>query len=136
MPSDADQNGFSLLEAVIALAIASFALIAAYHAFSGGLANTREAALYARAAVAAETLLMATPDDAWGPGERAGQTPDGVEWRLSVSTYVEPGAIDDPESSAFEVSPDLYLIRIETNAGGRRAFVLETLRWAGDDDRR
>ncbi|MEL7487165.1 MAG: prepilin-type N-terminal cleavage/methylation domain-containing protein [Pseudomonadota bacterium] len=127
------QRGFSLLEAVIALAIGSYAVIGAYQAFAGGLKNLADARADAQAAIAAETVLLETPNIAWRVGEAGGETDQGVRWTVVVTPYVEAYTGEDGVSVPAAVSDDLLHVRIEADAGARTPFVLETLVWSGGD---
>lgn len=82
-------HGFSLAEALVALAIGSGVITAYYQALSTGLDLERRAKARAEAAVLADTIL----DDVGfetrlEPGRREGRTGRGLGWQLSIT----PGA--------------------------------------------
>jgi general secretion pathway protein I len=80
------QRGFTLLEIVIAFAIAALALLALYQGVAKALAGTSNAAGTVEALRDAQSLLAAVgtaiPADL---GERNGEAPDGFGWRIRVT---------------------------------------------------
>ncbi|GAC1347963.1 MAG: hypothetical protein NVSMB18_34650 [Acetobacteraceae bacterium] len=78
-----DEQGFTLLEIVIALAIASLALAALTQAVSGGLRATRVGADYQEALSRARSHLEQLGTDLLA-GERSGDDGGGFQWRVLV----------------------------------------------------
>jgi len=80
------QRGFTLLEIVIAFAIAALALLALYQGVTKALAGTSNAAGTVEALRDAQSLLAtvgtAIPADL---GEQNGEAPDGFSWRIRVT---------------------------------------------------
>ncbi len=76
-------GGFSLLEMLVAIAIAAMTLIALYHASGGSVRAAAEVDRQTRAIIAAESLL-ALHQHVGPAGVRAnGRFEDGMHWRVS-----------------------------------------------------
>lgn len=81
-------GGFSLLEMLVAIAIAAMTLIALYHASGGSVRAAAEADHQTRAIIAAESLL-ALHQSVGSAGVRAdGRFENGMHWQIS-STPLE-----------------------------------------------
>jgi len=90
-----DERGFSLLEALVAVAILSGGLIAALDLQS--VNARRDAAIFARnqALFAAEGLIAEVASGVRKRGQDAsGVMPSGVAWRIEFSAYGAPPARD------------------------------------------
>ncbi len=126
-------GGFTLLEVVVALAIAGLALVGMFQAGSTGLVAADTAARAEEAVERAQSHLAAVGRNAT---LTAGQFTDddggGYRWRLSVQ----------PVASRQTAAPDggsttnttLYAVEVEISwrgAGHRRSVVLKTLRLGG-----
>ena len=88
------QQGFSLLEVIVAFLV--FALIAAVvlAIASRGLSGAEQTARYQHAVMLAESLLDRAGAERLGPGAHAGTAPGGYRWRLDIESV--PGS-DGPE---------------------------------------
>src|SRR6516164_292196 len=92
-------NGFTLLEVVVALAIAGLALVGFFQAGSGGLLSVAAAAKAEEAIQRAQAHLAALGRvAALGAGELTGDDGGGYRWTLRVrpvSTRQSPGRDGD-----------------------------------------
>jgi general secretion pathway protein I len=123
-------SGFTLLEVVVALAIAAVALVGLFQAGSGGLfavdiaARTQEAVQRAQshlAAVGRNTALIG--------GELTDDDGDGYHWRLRVRPVATHQASAPDANSAGPAT--LYDVEVAISWAGRngdRSVVLKTLR--------
>src|SRR5215210_7192042 len=109
MPADcilqrrrADARGFTLLEVVVALAIASLALVGLFRAGSGGLFAADTAARVDEAVERAQSHLAAFGrTGAVAPGELAGDDGGGFSWRVRVSPIAtEPVMVQGQPAAA------------------------------------
>jgi general secretion pathway protein I len=124
------EEGFTLLEVIVALAIASLMLIGLFRAGSGGLFAADNAARVDEAIERAQSHLAAfARAGALVPGELEGDDGGGYRW----AALVRPIAVE-PVTAASATPPQaLYAIqvRISWSAAGRpRSVVLETRRLA------
>lgn len=121
-------RGFTLLEVIIALVIASFTLVAAFEAFSTGLMGTVNAGRHTTAVVLAEARLAALgPVEPVRAGTSTGRFADGYDWSMTVQPVLPP---DDGGGTQ---SPTLYEVVLDVRwveAGRRRNLVLRTFRVA------
>jgi len=123
-------NGFTLLEVVIALAIAGLALVGLFRAGSGGLFAVDTAARAEEAVQRAQSHLAAVGRDAsMTEGEFTGEDGGGYRWRLRVrplSVRQAPG-----QNSGSLASTTLYEVEVAISwpaHSGERSVVLRTLR--------
>jgi general secretion pathway protein I len=123
-------SGFTLLEVVVALAIASLALIGLFQAGSGGLFAVDTAARAEEALQRAQSHLAAVGRDAAViEGDSNGDDGGGYRWRLRVQpvtqrTSVATDGVALQTTSLFDVE-----VAISWWAHGhQRAVVLRTLR--------
>ena len=121
--------GFTLLEVVVATAIAALALVALFQSGSAGLLSVGEASRVETAVDRAQSHLAEFADaGAIAPGEREGNDGDGYRWRISARPIgLQPAAAPDRAG----IPPSLYDIAVTISWGtGRhqRSVVLETER--------
>lgn len=90
------EGGFTLLEALVALAVLSAVLAGVFNVFSSGLRGLSRSDQQLTLALAAESLLDRAELDLapTGPGDVGGVLPDGVSWRLAKRTY-DPALLRD-----------------------------------------
>jgi general secretion pathway protein I len=82
---EAGQDGFTLIEAIVAAAIAAVALAALLDAFSLGLAASARIESRDRATLVAESVLESLgSSEMLAEGETRGRSPDGFDWRAMV----------------------------------------------------
>ena len=128
-PADA---GFSLIEALVALAIVGLALAAIGGVIGGGLAGARASDQAAAALTLAESKIAeAGAVAALRPGDSSGAVAGHFRWRLRVAPYEDRGE-DSAATTPEPVSP-LRLYRVEVTVAWqdrsrRRQLTLATLR--------
>ena len=122
-------RGFTLLEVIVALAIAALALVALFQAGSAGLMTVDEATRVEAAVDRAQSHLAEfAGTGAIGPGESRGDDGDGYHWRL-VARPVASQPVGTPGQT--ETPAKLYDIDVTIWWGtGRhpRSVELETER--------
>jgi prepilin-type N-terminal cleavage/methylation domain-containing protein len=116
--------GFTLLEVVVALAIASFALVALFHAGSGGLAASDTAARIDEAVERAQSRLeVLARSGGIIPGWMTGDDGDGYRWEVQARPL---GQRQGERPALYEVA-----VSISWRSGRHsRSVVLETRRLA------
>jgi general secretion pathway protein I len=123
-------GGFTLLEVLVALAIAALGLVAMFRAGSGGLLNVDVASRTEEAVERARSHLAAIGrDTALLRGASEGEDGDGYHWRIRVWPQASR-AIAAAQGTAGQ-AVTLYNIEVtESWGGGRRlrAVVLRTQR--------
>ena len=126
------EAGFTLLEVVVATAIAALALVALFQTGSAGLFTAGEAARVAEAVDRAQSHLAAIADvGTIAPGETEGDDGGGYHWRLSDRPIASRQA-STPEPGTAATT--LYNIRVTVSWGGGRhprSVELESRRIAG-----
>jgi general secretion pathway protein I len=126
------EAGFTLLEVVVATAIAALALVALFQSGSAGLFTAGEAIRVAEAVDRAQSHLAATADAGTiAPGETEGDDGGGYHWRLSTRPIASRQA---PTPGLGDAATTLYDIRVTVSWGGRRhprSVELESRRIAG-----
>jgi general secretion pathway protein I len=118
-------EGFTLIEVIVALAILSIGLSVLLGLISGGLLQTASAERIAEAGSLAQSLMAEVGADLpIKPGEREGQFSSGYRWRLKMLQYG-----DAKEQEEWPVG--LYVISTEINwedGARQRSLELTTLR--------
>jgi general secretion pathway protein I len=93
------EDGFTLVEMIVALAILGIALATLFAAFAQGLERERLNRSQAKARWLAQTLLDgAHAGDRLSPGSTHGVTADGLSWTLTTAPYGTP---EDRKAWAF-----------------------------------
>jgi len=112
------QSGFTLLEVLVALAIAGLALAVMSEAATGGFLASKTAAGYQEALSRAKSHLAALGSDGTLiPGQAEGEDGDGYHWRYRVSEISRQGQAAGLALYEIEVG-------IAWTAGGHRRDVL------------
>ncbi|HXC15123.1 MAG TPA: type II secretion system protein [Stellaceae bacterium] len=126
----AAEAGFTLLEVVVAVAIAGLALVGLFQAGSGGLFAVDTAARAEEALQRAQSHLAAVGRDAaLVEGESSGDDGGGYHWRLQVQPAAQRQGV-----AADGVTPQnatLYSVLVSISwqsRGHERAVTLQTLR--------
>jgi general secretion pathway protein I len=128
-------NGFTLLEVVVALAIAGLALVGLFHAGSGGLVSVDTAARTEEAVQRAQSHIAAIGRNmALAAGEFTGEDGGGYRWTLRVVPLAtRPSLAPD---GITPIATTLFNVEVVISWAGRagdRAVVLRTLRLAGSE---
>lgn len=133
-------RGFTLLEVMVAFAIAALALIVMFQAASGGLLSVATAGRYEEAIGRAKSHLAAIGRD--GPlisGTTRGDDGGDYRWRIRIVPLATVG--DSSKASAFAPvlfrKPVLYSIEVGiswTDAGHQREVLLQTQRIGSPED--
>jgi len=123
-------NGFTLLEVVVALAIAGLALVGLFHAGSGGLVSVDTAARAEEAVQRAQSHLAAVGrNTALAAGEFTGEDGGGYRWTLRVLPLTtRPSLAPD---GITPVTTTLFNVEVVISWPGRlgeRSVALRTLR--------
>jgi general secretion pathway protein I len=123
-------NGFTLLEVVVALAIAALAVVGLFRAGSGGLFAVDTAARAEEAVQRAQSHLAALGRDAaLTVGEFTGDDGGGYRWALRVRPLTaRQSASPDGVSTATTTLFDVEVAISWPGHEGDRAVVLRTLR--------
>jgi general secretion pathway protein I len=123
-------SGFTLLEVVVALAIAGLALVGLFRAGSGGLVSVDTAARAEEAVQRAQSHLAAVGRDAaLVEGELTGDDGDGYRWALRVRPLtarqsLAPDGVSSTTTTLFNVEIAISW----PGPAGERSVVLRTLR--------
>jgi general secretion pathway protein I len=122
--------GFTLLEVVVAVAIAGLALVGLFQAGSGGVFAVDTAARAEEAVQRAQSHLAAIGRDAaLVQGDSSGDDGGGYRWRLQVQPVTQRSGV-----AADGITPEnttLFSVEVAISwqsRGHRRAVVLRTLR--------
>lgn len=123
-------RGFTLLEVVVALAIAGLALVALFQAGSTGLFAADASARAEEGVERAQSHLAAVGRDAaLAPGEFNGDDGGGYRWRVAVQPLASR-QISGPDGVSTTTTT-LYSIEVAISwgdPGHKRSVVLKTLR--------
>jgi prepilin-type N-terminal cleavage/methylation domain-containing protein len=124
------ERGFSLIEAVIALAIAGVVLTAFYDTIATGLMLDRRSREKAAAQLLATDLLDRIGHEIQlVPGIRVGETRDGFRWTMAIEP--DPFVIADGRQIATNRMMRVVL-RIDSRAARIAPITVETLRVTED----
>lgn len=123
-------NGFTLLEVVVALAIAGLALVGLFRAGSGGLLAVDTAARAEEAVQRAQSHLAAVGRDAaLVAGEFTGEDGGGYRWALRVRPLTTRQSLaPDGVSSSITTLFNVEVAISWPGRAGERSVVLRTLR--------
>lgn len=116
----AGERGFTLLEVLIAFAIASIALAVLYHGAVDGLLGSRLAARTDEAVTRARSRLAALCHGArLTPGEQSGDDGSGYTWRTLIGrAATETVARAEADRSAPPMRADLFAVRVTVSWPG------------------
>jgi general secretion pathway protein I len=123
-------SGFTLLEVVVALAIASLALVALFQAGSGGLFAVDTAARAEEALQRAQSHLAAVGRNAaLVAGETSGDDGGGYRWQLRIQPVMQRQGLAADGVTMQTTSLFSVEVAVSWRDGGHeRAVVLHTLR--------
>lgn len=122
--------GFTLLEVVVAVAIAGLAMVGLFEAGSGGLVAADTAAHAEEALQRAQSHLAAVGRNAaLVEGDTSGDDGGGYRWRLQVTPAAQRNAV--AADGVTRQTTTLYSVAVAVSwrsRGHERAVVLRTLR--------
>ena len=121
-------DGFTLVEAIVALLILSLALTALFSAFSSSIERTRHAARHVLAVETARSLLQgAGIGTALAAGVKEGQSAEGLFWRLEAVRREGADVLEaEPALAGFWVTVTVGSDSARSGAAG--TVTLSTLR--------
>jgi general secretion pathway protein I len=135
-PIAARDEGFSLLEVLVAFVVLSLVATALFRLFGGALGNAAAADEWSRATLIAETrLTMAANVEPLREGSDQGNESNGrVRWETKVAPYDPPNTSDDIARASETMPTRLYRVTVDvhfpSDNGGERTVSLATLRLA------
>ncbi len=128
------ENGFSLLEVLVAFVILSLVATALFRLFGGALGNAAAASDWSRALLVAQTrLAVAANALPLREGADQGTEVDGrIRWETRVAPYTPPNTTDDLERASEALPARLFRVtadvRFPSDNGGERIVSLSTLK--------
>jgi general secretion pathway protein I len=128
------ENGFSLLEVLVAFVILSLVATALFRLFGGALGNAAAASDWSRALLVAQTrLAVAANALPLREGADRGTEVDGrIRWETRVAPYTPPNTTDDLERASEALPARLFRVtadvRFPSDNGGERIVSLSTLK--------
>jgi general secretion pathway protein I len=128
------QQGFSLLEVLVAFMIVALVVTALFRLFGGALGNASAADEWTRALLVAQSRLeLAAAAQPLRETTDAGIEPDGrLAWRVSITPYIPPDANPDLERASETMPTRLYRVTVDVRfpgaAGGERSLLLTTVK--------
>ena len=141
MPDELDEagvpqrgdSGFTLLEVLVAFAIAAPALAVLYRGGAESIEITRTAASYQQAISRAQSRLDALADGALAAGEQGGDDGGGFRWRTRIApiAMMAPSRSTAPRGSPYSAGVTLYTVSVEVSWSGihgLRTLALNTRR--------
>lgn len=122
MGTTARDRGFTLLEVLVAFAIAAPALALLYRQGVTSMGITRTAFSYQDALSRARSHLNALKDGALVAGERSGEDGAGFRWRTQVTPigFVPPPR-QQPPNSAYAGGTTLFAVKVDISWPGPSA---------------
>jgi general secretion pathway protein I len=129
MPRAEAERGFTLIEVLVAFAIAAVLLVPLLRIFSGGVGGLTRADRAATAALWAESVLEARSGEALlAAGTEEGDLPGGYHWQRIVTVYSEATMSLQPRAPLVPYAVTLTVTWSERGRG--RAVRLDTLELA------
>ena len=120
--------GFTLVEVLVAFAIAALSLGALLSSFSTGLRSVEASGAHVAALLQARSIVDRLGSDIpYEEGETSGTTEEGYAWSLRVRRH-EPAAPAQTADDEFRLVP--VEVEVAVSAGGDPLVVLKTLRLA------
>jgi general secretion pathway protein I len=119
------QQGFTLIEVLVAFAIAAALLVPLLRIFSGGMGGLARSERASRALLWAESVLAARDGETpLSEGVESGDLADGYHWQRTVTFYREAAT---PSQIVPLVPYDVRMTVSWRERGQARAVTLETL---------
>jgi general secretion pathway protein I len=123
------ERGFTLIEVLVAFAIAALLLVPLLRIFSGGIGGLTRADRAATAALWAQTVLDARNGEApVAAGAEEGDLPGGYHWQRTVTVYGEAAMSLQPRAPLVPYAVTLTVTWSER--GRTRTVTLDTLELA------
>jgi general secretion pathway protein I len=117
-------DGFTLIEVLVALAILGVSLATLLGVFSQSLEYTSRTRIETEARTLAQSLLAETGDGAQlHIGETSGSTSSGLSWRVLVRPYDR-----EPQNSWLVEAVTVTALVAWTESGRQKTLALDTLR--------
>lgn len=131
------QTGFSLLEVVVAFAIAAIALSITGQIFGQGTRNLALTRDYSQALLLADGLFAEYGRPLAAESQTYSDSRGEFEWRVSLHPYIDP--IAEQEAFDEELAGDLQLMQINVDVdwkryGKSRSLSLSSLRTVAKDN--
>lgn len=124
------ENGFTLVETLIAFTILAVSMVVILQSFTTGLRSLETAESYARAAMMAQSKLVEFGTlETIKSGQFGGELDDGFTWRAAVEPY-ETG---DAGTGVVGRALSAYRIDLTVTWRGGREVTLSTLRLSEDE---
>lgn len=121
------QGGFTLVEVLVAFAVAAVLLVPLLRLFSGGINELTRGEGTETAALWARTLLDSADGGRLSAGSASGVLPGGYRWERDAALYTDPAITE----TARPLVPYAVTVTITWRERNRdRSFSLETLRLA------
>lgn len=115
------ERGFTLLEVLVALAIAIPALLLIYRQGAVSLEMTHTAGLYAEAVARGQSRIDALLDTTLDPSDREGDEGNHFHWHTRVTPITTVAAkADGGRRSAYADGTTLYAVTVEMSWPGQR----------------
>jgi prepilin-type N-terminal cleavage/methylation domain-containing protein len=118
-------EGFTLVEIIVALAILSVCLTLVLRTLSGGFHYQQQAGALADATVLAQSLMARVGGDLpFKPGTEEGALPNGLAWQVQIEPYGSASEQREWTLAAYAVSVTISTGR----SAGKPLMVLNSLR--------
>jgi general secretion pathway protein I len=105
-------TGFTLLEALVAFAIAALALAALLQGSLAGLRASQVAGRYEEALARARSRLAALEAVPLAAGDQRGEDGGGYRWRVRIVPLATSGAVRQPVATAPSAPLTLYAVSV------------------------
>ena len=123
------QQGFSLLEIVIAFSILALSLGILLKIFSGGVNTAMVSEDYTAAVQLAEGLMTRTGvESSLREGEESGKENDKYDWLVVVSPYFFDSANNEPSSTVVALFKVKVIVSWQVNKLNNMQFELTTIK--------
>lgn len=120
------ENGFTLVEMLVALTILSIGLAGLFSIFSTGLHRVDDTRAMRDATALAQSLIAQVGTEIpLTEDKKIGTTPDGLRWKVTMKPYGDAGATQFLPVNAYEISID-----VTWGTGSTHDLTVSTLRLA------
>ncbi len=130
MPNNVRQNGFTLLELLVAFVILSLAVAVLMRSFGQDLRSATVTGDYTTATLHAESILAGVGvDQPFGDGDRSGEFKDGYRWHVGIQPYQDPNGPPSRENAG--ITADRVVVTVSWGSrSSPHTIRLQTLRLA------